>query len=695
MDCIIPTTSIVNSFKSNSLMPYFLDEPNELMFKENMKELYSQISQERPLALYFNGQEITEQTWNETKFVGSFFTSLFSHWSKILYDTQIYFVEVTPDFPEEITLDLNEQSFVLFYAPADGMISKRDECIMETDNEWISTFFDWLYNEIEEVENISGLYNKYKAFTDIFAGDELDNAEEDETFQLPEEFYDNLDNMKRSILAALEDDLNEATDIEDIKLETEKKNLIKSIKETTFIPIGFDFLWEGKPTRIDYPISIPDAVFLDTKYLDLLENKNGWLIQQSAEVKSIIVSLWVDYIYNQNVSNIKIESFALNQNSEIESHPLKTNWADFGIYLRTWLRFDSAKDAKKIERKIHATFDKIISGGKITHLSYPEEISNFIKSILYIEKMASISDNTSCVIDVENVSNQYFYALNSPNVIASIWGAIVQEKIQKQKARKTFSSQFEVLKEKFPNFKDVIDYYSGAMYIFEQTGTPPAPILLLGSPGLGKTHFASEIAKVVGAMMTVIPVSSLTAGWIISGSSASWKDAQMGKIATALLNGTSMSPVIVLDEIDKKSEGNYDPLGALYPLLEYQTAKEFVDEFLEFPLDASKVIWVATANSLNTIPEPILDRFVVFDVAKLTPIETIKVAKNIFNDLTPGLKPQDLSEEILDILKDKTPRQIKQVLKKALAYAAIQRTQDIILRKEHLDLKTKIKKIGF
>jgi len=129
--------------------------------------------------------------------------------------------------------------------------------------------------------------------------------------------------------------------------------------------------------------------------------------------------------------------------------------------------------------------------------------------------------------------------------------------------------------------------------------------------------------------------------------------------------------------------------------LEHQTAKEFVDEFLEFPLDASKVIWVATANNLNTIPEPILDRFVVFDVAKLTPIETIKVAKNIFNDLTPGLKPQDLSEEILDILKDKTPRQIKQILKKALAYAAIQRTQDIILRKEHLDLKTQIKKIGF
>jgi len=565
MDCIIPTTSIVNSFKSNSLMPYFLDEANELMFRENMKELYSQISQETPLALYFEGKEITEYTWNETKFVGSFFTSLFSHWAKILYDTQIYFVEVSPDFPDQLTLDLNEQSFVLFYYATDGMISKRDECIMETDNEWISTFFDWLYKEINEVENISGLYKRYKAFTDIFAGDELDNAEEDENFELPEEFYDNLDNMKRSILAALEDDINEPTYLDEIKSEKDKKNLIKSIKETTFIPLGFDFLWEGKNTHIDYPISIPDAVFLDTKYLDLLENKNGWLVQQSAEVKSIIVSLWVDYVYNQQISNVKIESLALEQNNEIEAQPLKTNWADFGTYLRTWLRFDSAKDSKKIERKIHATFDKVAMGGKITHISYPEETSNFIKAILYIEKMASISDNKSCVIDVENVSNQYFYALNNDNVTSHIWGAIVQEKIQKNKARKTFPSQFDALKEKFPNFKEVIDYYSGAMYIFEQTGTPPAPIMLLGSPGLGKTHFASEIAKVVGAMMTVIPVSSLTAGWIISGSSASWKDAQMGKIATALLNGTSMSPVIVLDEIDKKSEGNYDPLGALYP----------------------------------------------------------------------------------------------------------------------------------
>ena len=150
-----------------------------------------------------------------------------------------------------------------------------------------------------------------------------------------------------------------------------------------------------------------------------------------------------------------------------------------------------------------------------------------------------------------------------------------------------------------------------------------------------------------------------------------------------------------LDEIDKKSEGNYDPLGALYPLLEYQTAKEFVDEYLEFPLDASNVIWVATANTLNTIPEPILDRFVVFDVAKLSKEETIKVAQNIFNDLTRGLKPQNLSSDILEILQDKTPRQIKQILKKALAYAAVQRTQNISLQKDHLDLKAKIKKIGF
>ncbi|MFO1330095.1 MAG: AAA family ATPase, partial [Rubrivivax sp.] len=75
------------------------------------------------------------------------------------------------------------------------------------------------------------------------------------------------------------------------------------------------------------------------------------------------------------------------------------------------------------------------------------------------------------------------------------------------------------------------------------------------------------------------------------------------------------NPVMVVDEIDKaRGEHAYDPLGALYSLLEHDTAGAFIDEFAEVPIDASQVIWVATANDERAIPEPILNRMNVYEV---------------------------------------------------------------------------------
>ena len=82
-----------------------------------------------------------------------------------------------------------------------------------------------------------------------------------------------------------------------------------------------------------------------------------------------------------------------------------------------------------------------------------------------------------------------------------------------------------------------------------------------------------------------------------------------------LVDGQYANPVMVVDEIDKAGgEHAYDPLGALYSLLEHDTARHFTDEFAEVPIDASQVIWVATANDERGIPEPILNRMNVYEV---------------------------------------------------------------------------------
>jgi hypothetical protein len=115
--------------------------------------------------------------------------------------------------------------------------------------------------------------------------------------------------------------------------------------------------------------------------------------------------------------------------------------------------------------------------------------------------------------------------------------------------------------------------------------------------------------------MNLLPMSSMTAGWLLSGSSSQWKGARPGKVFEALVEGEYANPVIVVDEIDKASgDAQYDPLGALYSLLEHDTAQSFTDEFAEVAIDASQVIWITTANDSRGIPDPILNRMNVFEV---------------------------------------------------------------------------------
>src|ERR1700736_2662934 len=110
-------------------------------------------------------------------------------------------------------------------------------------------------------------------------------------------------------------------------------------------------------------------------------------------------------------------------------------------------------------------------------------------------------------------------------------------------------------------------------------------------------------------------MSSLTAGWVLTGASAQWNNGRPGKVARALIEREYATPVVVLDEVEKAGgDSRYDPMGALYSLLERDTASHFKDEFIDVDMDASHILWVATANDESTIPEPVLNRMNVYVV---------------------------------------------------------------------------------
>lgn len=657
-------------------MPFILNQESESEFILGYRKMILNVKNQHELAEFLN---IESQ---------QFITTLYSHWLKITKSSNLYYVEVDKKIEDVYEQEVGEDEnfLVIFFKEPDTKYGKTEECLSEINSEDMKDFLGWLSQEVKSVKSMRELKEKYAPVTQM-----LNEIKDEPNEELSDKFYNSLELMKKSIKQAITEDINNSTNSVIDEAETMKnineilndEEIYPFSKEEVNIDSNLKFKWLGNECELSFPLDITGNLNDNINLISYLDNKEGWLSQQERSLQETIIALWAEYIYSS-------EAY-LNEDSEKVGH----NWDTFSEYLMEWLRYDCNTEIKKIERKISETLSKIQDSGVISQFQFVTSNSSFIKVLLYIENHASEVCNKKIVINYKNIQKQYYYNLENEQTLGQIWGAITHDKIKKSHAAMTTTKQFEDLKKRFPNFKDVIEYYSGAMYIYDQTGTTPAPVLLLGSPGLGKTHFASEISKIIGSQMTVIPISSLTAGWIISGAAAQWKDAQMGKVATSLLNGSTMSPVIVLDEIDKKSDGNYNPVGALYPLLEYQTAKEFVDEFLEFPIDASNILWVATANSLNSIDEPILDRFVVFEIKKLTEEETKEVAKTIYNELTQGVFSNVLEDEILNLLKDKTPRQIKQILKKGLAYAAVARDKNVHLKKEHLDLVTKIRKIGF
>ena len=235
------------------------------------------------------------------------------------------------------------------------------------------------------------------------------------------------------------------------------------------------------------------------------------------------------------------------------------------------------------------------------------------------------------------------------------------------------------LYDELPNFHEVLDDLRRqlALCADSRDALELTPMLLLGPPGVGKTHFAREIAQMLGTGMGFISMSSMTAGWVLSGASSQWKGARPGKVFETLVDGQYANPVMVVDEIDKAGgEHAYDPLGSLYSLLEHDTAGSFTDEFAEVPIDASQVIWVATANDARSLPDPILNRVNVFEIEMPDEAAARHIATRLYrsiradHDWGQRFDPEP-SEAVLGPLSHLAPREMRRALMTAFGNAKL------------------------
>ncbi len=284
---------------------------------------------------------------------------------------------------------------------------------------------------------------------------------------------------------------------------------------------------------------------------------------------------------------------------------------------------------KAIENELGISEDTEELSAKIAKAALPDEVKARLE-----RELKKLSKSPQGSPESAVIRNYIETCLEIP------WGKKTKDRLNINAARRILNADHDGL----DKIKDRILEYLAVKQLNPELKNQI--ICFVGPPGVGKTSLGASIARAMNRKYARVSLGGIRDESDIRGHRKTYIGSMPGRIINALTQCGSLNPVMLLDEIDKMCrDAHGDPSSAMLEVLDGEQNKSFRDHFIELPVDLSDCMFIATANTLDTVPRPLIDRTEIIELNTYTPSEKLSIAKNHL--LPKQLERHGLSKRVL------------------------------------------------